>query len=891
MKQRARLLLIGFLVLLLIDTVEGQQYRFHQYRVEQGLPSDVIKAVAQDSLGFLWIATDEGLVKYDGLNFTTYKSAFRSQYAKGFVTTRDGRLLSIGDLDMIEIQNRVDTVIFKTLLRGARNPTDTTIWYPKSIYEDLVGNIWLAEPQSVIRFDGKDMKRFDFGMENRSPVFIRSFSFFEDKRGNFYCSSYQGNVFVLEQDKNAFRKVEVAFPQNVSHVLVDHGRLWIAAGDGLYEGRIENLSVVDIRKTLPVLNISHLLIAPDSMLWVSTFGEDLYRVSRKGNNNWELLTYNFNGINHCYLSDEEDVWASTDKGLVLIQRNIFALPDPESQTHFIEAIAEDRENNLIYYCNKESLFKLDHTPDGKYIRKEMYTGRNNYFQGLQFGDKGLWAASAFDVLLFDQDRLVKRWNFESEGNFVHDIFLDSKQRLWLSQAGNSEVKVISDSFNIRRFKIPVKNQSEINLVREGREGIYVAASGIEKYLFYKPNNEREFKDISLPVTFPVEGDFNIHDMTVHQGIIWIASTEGLLKYDHRSITRIDLEVFTNFSVSSVEELDHNNILFSNSYGLFRYDISLKEFWLYDENSGLPSNTITRRGIFVDNEKHLWVGTSYGIANTLESIVKDIQTPTPYCVEVRVNGQRKLFHGGVQVPYGSFIDLKFSSITFPENKLHFQWRVNNELTWHNMDNREFSLADLSAGSYRILVRAKKNTGLSWSKPTMVNISVGKPYWQRLEFAFLLMLFVLTVSWISYSVSSKILNKRKELLQNLVHERTLDLEKANEELTLRNTELDRFVYSASHDLSAPLKSVLGLINVARMEKPGETQQTYLTLMERSVRKLEEFIQEVVSYSRNTRMPVKIECFKFEHMMKSLLLDHQYTQGYDKINFIIEDHSGGE
>src|SRR5436190_13029822 len=125
---------VVWLLLLFVSTAtQAQEYRFRLYRVEQGLPSDVIKAVAQDALGFIWIATDDGLVKYDGLKFTTYKAALRSQYAKAFLQTRDGRLLAIGDLDLIEIQNKIDTVIFKSLLRGGRTSSDTTLWYPKAI--------------------------------------------------------------------------------------------------------------------------------------------------------------------------------------------------------------------------------------------------------------------------------------------------------------------------------------------------------------------------------------------------------------------------------------------------------------------------------------------------------------------------------------------------------------------------------------------------------------------------------------------------------------------------------------------------------------------------------------------------------------------------------------
>jgi ligand-binding sensor domain-containing protein len=118
---------VAVLILLLLNAlaIAAQDYQFRLYRVEQGLPSDVAKALTQDKHGFIWVATDDGLVKYDGLKFTTYKAALRSQYAKSFLQTRDGRLLAIGDLDLIEIQNKIDTVIFKSLLHGGRTSTDT----------------------------------------------------------------------------------------------------------------------------------------------------------------------------------------------------------------------------------------------------------------------------------------------------------------------------------------------------------------------------------------------------------------------------------------------------------------------------------------------------------------------------------------------------------------------------------------------------------------------------------------------------------------------------------------------------------------------------------------------------------------------------------------------
>lgn len=149
-----------------------------------------------------------------------------------------------------------------------------------------------------------------------------------------------------------------------------------------------------------------------------------------------------------------------------------------------------------------------------------------------------------------------------------------------------------------------------------------------------------------------------------------------------------------------------------------------------------------------------------------------------------------------------------------------------------------------------------------------------------------LFVIFVSLGSYGLGMNIRDKRKKALEKLVKERTEELEKANEELKQRNSELDRFVYSTSHDLSSPLKSILGLINVARIDHPEIRESQYLEMMEKSVHKLESFIEEVVQYSRNARMPIQTDIFDFEKFVSEILIDNQYSPSFEKIKIEIQD-----
>lgn len=883
--------LLLFFILFIAFDLQAQQYRFRQYRVEQGLPSDVIKAVTEDSLGFIWIATDDGLVKYDGISFSPYKNALRSQFAKGFLHTVSGKLLAFSDLDLIEIRNHVDTAQFKPVLRGERFLSDSTMSYPKSIYQDRRGMIWIGEPKSVIRLDERGkLKRYDFGEKNRSTVFVRSFSFFEDSDGHLFTISYNGNVFRYHEGDDKFTQEKVRLPEEVSQVLYTRGKLIVAARAGLFTLSVRDGRLSSPENIFPITGVSNLLLARDSSVIVSTYGEDLYRVSLEPTFKWENFYYNFNGINSVYESREGDLWVATDKGLVIVQENSFTLADLHSQAQFIEGMTSDDRGN-VFFATKETLVRL--SPRGEeWERNELINGSANYFQSLQFSKNGLWAATSWNVLLLNDGKVSKSFDFSGDGNFVHHLCLDSRENIWLSQAGSPDVKSISPDFTIRKFRIADIGQSEVNQIEEGADGMYAVANGVANYIFFKAHDDSVFRNISVPLTFDVRGDFNILSLAIQGDKFWLASSEGLLKFDKVKLERQNKgQEFERFPVSCVEVLDKDQILFANSFGLFRFDVNTGEYWLYDEDSGLPSNTITDHGILIDPNKRVWIGTSYGIATTTQDFTQFRRTRTPFCVEARVNGIPRRYAQGLKASFDSFITLQFSAISFPENKIDYEWKVDNAREWITAAGGLLNLSQLAEGSHSIQVRAKKNTGLSWSIPVTLSLNVEPPYWKKAEFVFLVIMLVILIAWASYAISSSIMSQRRKYLEEQISHHTQELKKTNEELMIRNTELDRFVYSASHDLSAPLKSILGLIRVAKLDQPDEVQKQYLDMMERSVFKLEDFIEEVVTYSRNTRMPIKFETLDFRTFINNLLQDHQYSPNFNQIDFQVEDETGGE
>jgi PAS domain S-box-containing protein len=111
----------------------------------------------------------------------------------------------------------------------------------------------------------------------------------------------------------------------------------------------------------------------------------------------------------------------------------------------------------------------------------------------------------------------------------------------------------------------------------------------------------------------------------------------------------------------------------------------------------------------------------------------------------------------------------------------------------------------------------------------------------------------------------------------------LQERNEDLSKINAELDRFVYSASHDLRAPIASLLGLIEVARLEVSMENMGRLLDMQQKSLERLDHFIKDIVDHSRNTRLQVESEEVDFKKVIEG---SFEHLQFMEKANRIRKD-----
>ncbi|MEK6783064.1 MAG: ATP-binding protein [Bacteroidota bacterium] len=130
----------------------------------------------------------------------------------------------------------------------------------------------------------------------------------------------------------------------------------------------------------------------------------------------------------------------------------------------------------------------------------------------------------------------------------------------------------------------------------------------------------------------------------------------------------------------------------------------------------------------------------------------------------------------------------------------------------------------------------------------------------------------------TITGRVISDLK-IAEEKLHEQNLELNEINK-------ELDRFVYSVSHDLSAPLKSIQGLVNISQLDSSAEHKEDYLSKIEQSVSKLDLFIKEILDYSRNKRLDVQTEKIPLKLLCEEIIENLKYMDNFQTVKFDLEE-----
>jgi PAS domain S-box-containing protein len=139
--------------------------------------------------------------------------------------------------------------------------------------------------------------------------------------------------------------------------------------------------------------------------------------------------------------------------------------------------------------------------------------------------------------------------------------------------------------------------------------------------------------------------------------------------------------------------------------------------------------------------------------------------------------------------------------------------------------------------------------------------------------------------------RIENTLKVLNEELIHQNSQlaaqeeELKATLDELSERNFELDQLMYKTSHDLRSPLSSIMGLVNLARLDRAGAHQEDYLTKIEDRIKKLDEFIRSMLDYARVNRVEVSYEEVDLQEVVKKCVHELEYLENFSDVKVDVE------
>ena len=127
----------------------------------------------------------------------------------------------------------------------------------------------------------------------------------------------------------------------------------------------------------------------------------------------------------------------------------------------------------------------------------------------------------------------------------------------------------------------------------------------------------------------------------------------------------------------------------------------------------------------------------------------------------------------------------------------------------------------------------------------------------------------------------------IIEDITERKTSEMKirKQNDELRKINKELDQFVYSAAHDLRAPIANVMGLVKLIRLEELSATAVQYLDLQEKSLEKLDEFIKSIVDYSRNSRLDLAKEEIDLDKFLNEIVDQYRFSENAERLDITID------
>lgn len=834
-------------VILAFAPVEAQNLHLSHFSEANGMPSNQVRDVIKDAHGMFWIASDAGVVRFDGTEFTYYTKQIPSQYCRSFCRVPEGLLLS-HDAGVSLIRPGLDTSEISLYLPGSIQPEKESLYYPDRFFLRQNGELWINQPGGRIsKFINGSVSDVIVATEKKDPSGPGAF-FAETTEGALWIAFSDGRLCLFNDESQETK--QLLSLSMINDLQLRNNELWIA-GEQIYRIILSEDGRSIAEKEMYTSGEGEVTaLSPDSQgnIYLAIKDKGLYYLDQRpgrthqfikvfsNNNPHSVDELPFRNIHKIVMESDDRLWICSSEGLGILQRRFFeslgSVPNANTSSICIA------ENGRIF-VDFGDVYVIDQTEVG-YEGSLLQGFSRGTVTAITAANNRLWTGTSTGRL-FQLDQAGRAMNgvdLRPRGEGIFFMNHDNQGRLWVCQAPEERpltgIGCLLPDGTLKEYGPEKGLQSLVLCLRETEKGrIFCSGSGAETYLYRYLPGEDIFLNLSLPLDFNPGMIFAVHDLSVdNNGVIWLASTHGLLRYDMERVTRVELDhVNSEIEMRAVCAMDDGSVWVStDTEGIIRY--SDTSSIVIREESGLPSEVMSYRCLVKEKGGRLWVGSSEGVVYSLEENPKPRTSNKPFLVKAFVDGEPT-----IDRDFSLFRDqelsLEFVAPSFHGFKTFYQYRI-NETEWKDPStNRTIIFREQEPGQYKLSVRSRKEGGYLWSEAEHAEIKIESYWYQEPYFWIITALLILGVT-IIYVVArrKKYRQSISELARGLqaekeeIEKRTADLEKAKDHILIeqRHVRAQRVSMEIMHRLITRVSPgmkwdvVLEILSIELMKFPG-------------------------------------------------------------------------
>lgn len=715
-KYDKKIILLASIILISLSA-KSQQYEFSHLRSTDGLSNNQVESIFKDSRGYLWIGTNMGLNRYDGINFKVYKNIRNDDRSPlydriiGMSEDCGGNLWIKGESYIIydwrkeSFINNMDSVLNEMGLPP--NPTVIEIDQKKNFF---------------IAYEGKGIYKYDihtgeitvYGQSgNQNGQDLSNIADIKTTGGFVWVLYENGVLERMDTETKSIDMRNTFFRENSQNATIKKtmfidadSAVWIYPGvddkgTAFFDPHLDTWILLDTKSNVALSSSFVRCVRQDKsgLIWIGTDHGGLNIFDKKGNSieviKNDINNYNSigqNSIISLYCEDNGTIWVGTYKnGLSYYHPDMFKFRKPpllypsgrEAEVFDCNSLCKDKAGNLWIGTNGKGLIKYNpqkneihrfrHDPQNPLsISSDIITSIFQDHRGVIWVGTFLGGLNAYDGKRFKRYSMEENNPNSLSSKSIYGLAEDNERNLWIATLGGGMNMLDARRETFTRYNVQnsrLVSDFILSIHADSRKNIYLSSDRGINFI------DRDSKEIGFPFPSPdyidsltsISVNYQIADS---RGLLWIATDKGINIYDpftKRFSYLTSNDGLPGDEVVSLAEDSDGNIWAGTRSGLAciycKYDHHTlhSSIVFFDENDGLPGSVCNLNAIFKDGNDTIYIGTTGGyVSFNPRTISLNRTVPAPRFTELLITNQvvspdRK--HNGRVIISKSISDLK------------------------------------------------------------------------------------------------------------------------------------------------------------------------------------------------------------------------------------------